>query len=105
MTIPLTVKNANFSKPGIKPRKFQQNRRRHLAKCTDCSLGTWNVKTLNKPGAMKSVLEQIDKYNMKITAIQETRWLGKGIMDLKKHTIRYSGKAEGNKEFGVAFCN
>ncbi|PNF31011.1 hypothetical protein B7P43_G01186 [Cryptotermes secundus] len=25
----------------------------------DYSLGTWNVKTLNKPGAMKSVLEQI----------------------------------------------
>jgi hypothetical protein len=24
-------------------------------------------------------------------------------MDLKKHTICYSGKAEGNKEFGVAF--
>ncbi|PNF29447.1 hypothetical protein B7P43_G04559 [Cryptotermes secundus] len=47
------------------------------------SLGTWNVKTLNKPGAMKSVLEQIDKYNMKITAIQEIRWLHKGIMDLK----------------------
>ncbi|PNF31855.1 hypothetical protein B7P43_G08920 [Cryptotermes secundus] len=69
----------------------------------DYSLGTWNVKTLNKPGAMKSVLEQIDKYNMKITAIQEIRWLGKGIMDLKKHTICYSGKAEGNKEFGVAF--
>jgi hypothetical protein len=59
----------------------------------DYSLGTWNVKTLNKPGAMKSVLEQI----------QETRWLGEGIMDLKKHTICYSGKTEGNKEFGVAF--
>jgi hypothetical protein len=40
---------------------------------------------------------------MKITAIQETRWLAKGIMDLKKHTICYSGKTEGNKEFGVAF--
>jgi exonuclease III len=49
-----------------------------------------------------SVLEQIDKCNMKITTIQEIRWLGKGIMDLKKHTICYSGKAEGNKEFGVA---
>jgi hypothetical protein len=46
---------------------------------------------------MKSVLEQIDKYNMKITAIQEIRWLGKGIMDLKKHTICYSGKAEGKE--------
>jgi hypothetical protein len=36
----------------------------------DYSLGTWNVKTLNKPGAMKLVLEQIDK--LKIVALQET---------------------------------
>ena len=40
---------------------------------------------------------------MKITAIQEIRCLGKGIMDLKKHIICYSGKAEGINEFGVAF--
>ncbi|PNF38233.1 hypothetical protein B7P43_G11852 [Cryptotermes secundus] len=74
----------------------------------DYSLGTWNVKTLNKLGAMKSVLEQIDKYNMKITAIQEIRWLGKGIMDILyilyyRNILYVSGKTEGNKEFGVAF--
>jgi hypothetical protein len=50
----------------------------------DYALGTWNVKTLNKPGAMKLVLEQIDKHNVKIAAIQETRWLGKGIMDYNR---------------------
>ena len=69
----------------------------------DYSLGTWNVKTLNRPGALKALIQQLDKYNINIAAIQEVRWLGSGIMDLKAHTICYSGKKDGVKEFGVAF--
>ena len=36
-------------------------------------------------------------------ALQETRWQGKDIMDMKSHTLFYSGKEEGTREFGVAF--
>ncbi|XP_050502575.1 craniofacial development protein 2 isoform X2 [Diabrotica virgifera virgifera] len=66
-------------------------------------LGTWNVRTLNRPGAQRVLLHELKRYKIGITAVQETKWLGKGIRDTKTHTILYSGKDEGNKEFGVAF--
>jgi hypothetical protein len=36
-------------------------------------------------------------------ALQETRWQGKVIMDMKSHTLFYSGKEVGTREFGAAF--
>ena len=56
-----------------------------------------------KPGALLSLLSQLKQYKLDITALQETRWQGKDIMDMKSHTLFYSGKEEGTREFGVAF--
>jgi len=36
-------------------------------------------------------------------ALQETRWQGKDIMDMKSHTLFCGGKKGGTREFGVAF--
>ncbi|KAJ4432645.1 hypothetical protein ANN_21268 [Periplaneta americana] len=41
----------------------------------DYALGTWNVRTLNKPEAVRSLLQEISKYNLKIVALQKTKWL------------------------------
>ena len=60
-------------------------------------------KNPNKPGAVRSLLQEISKCNLKIVAFQETKWLGEDIMDMKSHTICYSGKKTGIKEFCVAF--
>jgi exonuclease III len=49
------------------------------------------------------LLSQLKQYELDITALQETRWQGKDIMDMKSHTLFYSGKQEGTREFGVAF--
>jgi hypothetical protein len=35
-------------------------------------------------------LSKLDSYKMDITAIQEIRWTGEGIMDKKHYTIFYS---------------
>jgi len=64
---------------------------------------TWDVRTLYKPGALLSLLSQLKDYKLAITAVQETRWQGKDIMDMKSHTLFYSGKEGGTREFGVAF--
>ena len=56
-----------------------------------------------KTGALLSLLSQLKQYKLDITALQETRWQGKDIMDMKSHTLFYSGKEEGTREFGVAF--
>ena len=52
---------------------------------------------------MLSLLSQLKEYRLTITALQETRWQGKDIMDMKSHTLFYSGKEEGSRESGVPF--
>ena len=56
-----------------------------------------------KTGALLSLLSQLKQYKLDITALQETRWQGKDIMDMKSHTLFYSSKEGGTREFGVAF--
>jgi len=64
---------------------------------------TWNLRTLNKTGALLFLLSQLKEYRLAITALQETKWQGKDIMDRKSHTLFYIGKEGGTREFGVAF--
>jgi hypothetical protein len=45
----------------------------------DTEFGTWNVRTLYKAGSLKLLLHQIQQYQLKVTAIQEIKWLEKGI--------------------------
>ena len=85
------------------PRKGSSNRRRLGYKEKELIFGTWNVRTLFKTGALLSLLSQLKEYRLDITALQETRWQGKDIMDMKSHTLFYSGKEKGTREFGVAF--
>ena len=49
------------------------------------------------------MLSQLKEYRLAITALQETRWQGKDVMDMKSHTLLYSGKEGGTRESGVAF--
>jgi exonuclease III len=62
-----------------------------------------NVTILNKPGVTKALLQQLNKHKIKIAALQEIRWIGRGITDLKTHTTCYSGKEVGDRDSGVAF--
>jgi hypothetical protein len=36
------------------------------------------------------LIEQLDSYKLDITAIQELRWLGKGIMEKRDHVVFYT---------------
>jgi len=85
------------------PRTGLTNRQRPGCKEKELIFGTWNVRTLFKTRALLSLLSQIKEHRLAITALQETRWQGKDIMDMKSHTLFYSGKDEGTREFGVAF--
>jgi len=66
------------------------------------SMGTWNVRILYKTGTLEQLLPILEKYKIQVTAIQETRWLGKGVMDTKTHSILCSGKEDGAHEPEVA---
>lgn len=65
--------------------------------------GTWNIRTLYRAGALTSIMSEIKKYNVQVTAVQEIRWHGSGIDEYKSHTVLYSGKSGGTHEHGVAF--
>jgi len=46
---------------------------------TDLLCGTWNVRTLHKPGAALDFVKELEKYRIKCVALQEIRWEDAGI--------------------------
>jgi len=53
--------------------------RRKGKRLKDLKIGSWNVLSLYRPRALKMLLDQINKYELNVTAIQEMRWAGEGI--------------------------
>ena len=51
---------------------------------------------------MKKLLSQLDSYKTDITALQEIRWTGEGIIDKKNHTIFYCSDRKRHM-FGTGF--
>jgi len=63
--------------------------RRHWRR-NEFYLGIWNVLSLYRAGALRILLDQIDKYKTGIIAIQEVRWIGHGVLEKRDHTVFYS---------------
>jgi len=66
-------------------------------------MGTWNVKTLLKPGKMQELAEELAKTQLEILAIQETRWPGTGYIKKKDFSIYYSGTRDQIGQVGTGF--
>jgi hypothetical protein len=60
------------------------------------------VLSLYKTGTLKLPLEQLDSYKLDITAIQELRWLDKGVMEKRNHVIFCSCEKKSHM-FGTGF--
>lgn len=61
-------------------------------------IGTWNIRSLYKPGALKSISDVAKKYkNVQIVALQEVRWPGEEDMRTNGMTIFYSASSNGFK--------
>ncbi|XP_008178936.1 craniofacial development protein 2-like [Acyrthosiphon pisum] len=67
------------------------------------SFGTWNIRTLFKPGAAQCLVKEIRRYNLGVVALQEIRWNGKGTLDLQDTTIFY-GECNDRRQFGTGFA-
>jgi exonuclease III len=70
---------------------------------TGFKIDTWNVRTLNKPGALQCMLNAIKNYNSFILALQEVRWPGKVSLRKDDKIIFYNGNRDGKFENGVGF--
>ena len=66
-------------------------------------VGAWNVRTLYQSGKLAQTINEMDKYQLDIMAVCESRWTGEGQKNLNSgHTIMYSGRNDGQHLNGVA---
>jgi hypothetical protein len=63
-------------------------------------IGTLNVLTLYKGGAMRNLDKVLQGYRMDITGIEEIRWLGQGILERRDCNVCYICQ-ENKHDFGV----
>jgi hypothetical protein len=52
-------------------------------------IGTWNMLTLYKGGALKHLEKVLQDYKVDITAVQETRWIGQGVLEKRNCSVYY----------------
>ena len=99
-------KKASVMNSTTQPR-IGQNKRQRLKqrkKDNDLKLATWNVRSLLRPGALRSLTSALKAAKHDITAVQETRWPGKDSMTSRDYKFYYSGKAiDSSREFGTGF--
>jgi exonuclease III len=49
--------------------------------------GTWNVRSLYRVGAIKSVVGELEKYKLDLVGEQEVRWEGEGYQTADNYTF------------------
>ena len=65
-------------------------------------IGTWNVLTLYKGGALRNLEKALQEYKVDITTLQEIRWVGEGILERWGSNI-YNSCQKSKHEFGCGF--
>ncbi|KAL4103878.1 hypothetical protein QTP88_019213 [Uroleucon formosanum] len=68
----------------------------------DFFFGTWNVRTLYKSGAVHNIVNEVEKYKVKLTALQEIRWTNTGTININETTIFYGSCTE-QRQLGTGF--
>jgi len=49
--------------------------------------GTWNVRSFYRAGSLRTVPNELEKYNLDLAAVQEVRWVADGSHLANDHTF------------------
>ena len=86
-----TMKKEEASDTRLKIKKKRPGKEKDY----ELKIGTWNVRTLRRPGALHELCNVIISYVADMVALQEMRWKGSGIVrgrSMQKMWLR-SGKS------------
>ena len=64
----------------------KQTMQRKRMKNKKFNIATWNVRSMLQAGKMEEIANELKKYNIQITALQEVRWI-----KAKNYTLLCSG--------------
>ena len=87
---PLVAKTDRVETGLMEGQRPCETRNRVFWRRNEFYLGTWNVLSLYRAGALKTLLDQINKYKLGIIATQEVRWIDRGVLEKRDHTVFYS---------------
>ena len=75
----------------IKRETGKQNKMESGEKPKKIKLGTWNLRGIYEEGAIKSLTEEVKRYDLDIVAVQETHLKGNDIMEVGDYILFKSG--------------
>jgi len=65
-------------------------------------LGTWNVRSLYRAGALKAATRELARYKLDLVGVQELRWEKEGTVKAGDYSFFY-GKGNENHQLGKRF--
>ena len=57
-----------------------------------------------RTGKMEEIANELERYDMDVTALQEIRWKGAGCITKKNYSLYYSGTPDRQGLYGTGFC-
>jgi exonuclease III len=64
--------------------------------------GIFNVRSLHRTGALKTVARELGKYKLDLVGVQEVRWEKSGTERAEDYTFFY-GEGNGDHQLGIGF--
>jgi endonuclease/exonuclease/phosphatase family metal-dependent hydrolase len=64
--------------------------KRKPMKITEFSIATWNIRSMLQAGKIVEIADELNEYNIQITALQEVRWPQDGWNKKERYTLLYS---------------
>ena len=67
-------------------------------------LGTWNVRSLYRAGALMAAARELDRYKLDLVGVQETRWEKEGTVKAGNYSFFYGKGNEKSTVGNRVFC-